>query len=113
MIYALVNDCTPSNGTIVAISNDAGELIDLHTDDTMRAIRLDSATVSVGDRIAIDWDASQVNLADCIDEHAALVNSDAYNTGYEAANQGEPRTANPYAKGTWDSNAWFAGWDAR
>jgi hypothetical protein len=65
-MYALVNDCTPNNATIVAISNDASELIDLHTDDTMRAIRLDDASVSVGDRIAIDWDASQVNLADCL-----------------------------------------------
>jgi hypothetical protein len=65
-MYALVNDCTPNNATIVAISSDAGELIDLHTDDTMRAIRLDDASVNVGDRIAIDWDASQVNLADCL-----------------------------------------------
>ena len=75
--YALVNDCTPNCGTVVAISNDASELIDLHTDD-MRAIRLDDASVSVGDRIAIDWDASQVNLVDCMDQHSALVNSDAY-----------------------------------
>jgi hypothetical protein len=37
---------------------------------------------------------------------------EAYHTGYEAANQGEPRSANPYAKGTWDSSEWFAGWDA-
>lgn len=64
-MYALVNDCTPNNATVVAISNDAGELIDLHTDDTMRAIRLDDTSVSVGDRIAVDWEASQVNLADC------------------------------------------------
>jgi hypothetical protein len=64
-MYALVNDCTPNNATIVAISSDAGELIDLHIDDTMRAIRLD-VSASVGDRIAIDWDASQVNLADCL-----------------------------------------------
>lgn len=39
-------------------------------------------------------------------------NSEAYNTGYEAANQGELRTANPYLAGTWDSDNWFAGWDA-
>jgi hypothetical protein len=37
--------------------------------------------------------------------------SEAYNTGFEAAKQGEPRTANPYAAGTWDSDNWFAGWD--
>jgi hypothetical protein len=64
-MYALVNDCTPNNATIVAISSDASELIELHTDDTMRAIRLDNAA-TVGDRIAVDWDASQVNLADCL-----------------------------------------------
>jgi ribosome modulation factor len=43
----------------------------------------------------------------------ALVNSDAYNTGFEAALQGEERTSNPYAAGTWDSDAWLAGWDAQ
>lgn len=64
--YALVNDCTPNNATIVAISNDAGQLIDLHTDDTMRAVRLLDANVAVGDRIDIDWDACRVNLADCM-----------------------------------------------
>ena len=37
--------------------------------------------------------------------------SDAYNTGYEAAKQGEPRTACPYAAGTWDADNWLAGWD--
>jgi hypothetical protein len=63
--YALVSDCTPNNATIVAISSDAGELIDLHIDDTMRAIRLE-IEANVGDRIAVDWDASQVNLADCM-----------------------------------------------
>ena len=65
MIYAVVADVTPNNGTIVAISSDASELIDLHTDDTMRAIRLDAPAV-VGERIAIDWDTQAVNLADCI-----------------------------------------------
>lgn len=43
----------------------------------------------------------------------AVEASDAYNTGFEAAKQGEDRTANPHADGTWDSNAWFAGWDAQ
>jgi len=39
--------------------------------------------------------------------------SEAYSTGYEAAKQGEPRTACPYAAGTctWDADNWFAGWD--
>lgn len=37
--------------------------------------------------------------------------SEAYHTGYEAHEQGEPRTANPYATGTWDSEQWFLGWD--
>jgi hypothetical protein len=39
--------------------------------------------------------------------------SEAYNTGYEASIQHEPRTANPYASGTWESDNWFAGWDAK
>jgi hypothetical protein len=38
--------------------------------------------------------------------------SDAYNTGYEAALQGEPRNANPCAAGTWEADNWCAGWDA-
>lgn len=45
-------------------------------------------------------------------EQAAIENSQAYHTGYEAAVQGEARTANPYAAGTWDAQAWYAGWDA-
>ena len=40
------------------------------------------------------------------------VNSEAYNTGYEAARQGEPHVANPYAKGTIDYANWLAGWTA-
>ena len=39
-------------------------------------------------------------------------NSEAYNTGYEAARQGEPRSANPYCRGTWDYANWLAGWTA-
>ena len=38
--------------------------------------------------------------------------SEAYNTGYEAANQGEPRTACPYLSKTWDADNWLAGYDA-
>lgn len=67
MTYAVVTDVTPNNGTIVAISSDASELIDLHTDDTMRAIRLESPA-QVGERIAIDWDTQAVNLADCMSD---------------------------------------------
>jgi ribosome modulation factor len=37
--------------------------------------------------------------------------SEAFNTGYEAYRQGEPRNANPYCAGTYDSQEWFAGWD--
>ena len=39
-------------------------------------------------------------------------NSEAYNTGYEAAKQGEPRSANPYCRGTVDAANWLAGWTA-
>ena len=39
-------------------------------------------------------------------------NSEAYNTGYEAARQGEPHIANPYCRGTWDYANWLAGWTA-
>ena len=39
-------------------------------------------------------------------------NSEAYNTGYEAARQGEPRSANPYCRGTVDAANWLAGWTA-
>lgn len=66
--YALVSDCTPNNGTIEAISTDVGEMIDVHEsrgDDTWRAIRVNDS-VSVGDRIGIDWDTEQVNLAECL-----------------------------------------------
>ena len=38
--------------------------------------------------------------------------SEAYNTGFEAAQQGEARTACPYAAGTWERDNWLAGYDA-
>lgn len=63
--YALVSDVTPNCGTVEAISADVGELIDLCVDDTWRAIRV-TRDASVGDRIAIDWDAEQINLSECI-----------------------------------------------
>ena len=43
---------------------------------------------------------------------ATINYSEAYNTGFEACEQGEPRTANPYAVGTWESDEWFDGFDA-
>lgn len=36
--------------------------------------------------------------------------SEAYNTGFEAANQGEPKSSNPYPAGTWNSDNWIAGY---
>ena len=39
-------------------------------------------------------------------------NSEAYNTGYEAAKLGEPRDANPHYRGTIDYANWDAGWVA-
>ena len=66
-MYAVVNDCTPNNATIVAISNDPSELIDLQADE-WRAIKLigRNANAKVGDRIDLDWDECRVNLADCM-----------------------------------------------
>ena len=40
------------------------------------------------------------------------IRSEAYHTGYEAHEQGESRTANPYPVGSWDADEWFAGYDA-
>lgn len=37
--------------------------------------------------------------------------SQAYDTGYEARVQGEPKSANPYPAGTWDAEEWIAGWN--
>lgn len=38
--------------------------------------------------------------------------SQAYHDGYEHHEQGEPRTANPHGRGTWDREEWFKGYDA-
>lgn len=42
------------------------------------------------------------------------VSSEAYNTGYEAHEQGEPRSnvAAHYSVETWEAKQWLAGWDA-
>ena len=45
------------------------------------------------------------------DSETIATDSDAYNTGFEAAKQGEPRNANPYAVCTWDYDQWDFGWD--
>ena len=39
--------------------------------------------------------------------------SEAYETGYEAHEQGEPRNTvtSHYAAGSWDAEQWLAGWD--
>jgi molybdopterin-guanine dinucleotide biosynthesis protein A len=37
--------------------------------------------------------------------------SEAYNTGYEAAEQGEENSANPYPAGSYDADEWIAGWN--
>ncbi len=37
---------------------------------------------------------------------------EAYHTGYEAHEQAEPRTANPYPAESLDADEWNAGWDA-
>lgn len=42
---------------------------------------------------------------------AINTSSDAYNTGYEAAAQGEPKSANPYSVGSWDADNWTAGYE--
>jgi hypothetical protein len=39
------------------------------------------------------------------------INSQAYETGYEAFRQGEDRDANHYAAGTWEAKEWARGWD--
>ena len=56
-----------------------------------------------------------LSLADVVARMTAgeiNTNSEAYNTGFAAAEAGEDRTACPYAAGTWDANNWLAGWDA-
>ena len=37
--------------------------------------------------------------------------SDAYNTGFEACKQGEPREDNPYHIDALSRDAWYSGWD--
>ncbi len=44
---------------------------------------------------------------------ATNTTSEAWNTGYEAAKQGEATTANPYPTGTWDAANWDAGYEAQ
>jgi hypothetical protein len=37
--------------------------------------------------------------------------SEAFHTGFEAHERGEPRKANPHGWGTWDHEEWYKGWD--
>lgn len=39
-----------------------------------------------------------------------ITRSEAYETGYEAHEQQEGRTANPYGRGTWEHAQWDEGW---
>lgn len=41
-----------------------------------------------------------------------MYQSEAFETGFEACMRGEPRSANPYAKGLWTYDQWVLGWDA-
>jgi len=54
-----------------------------------------------------------VDQADMVHGRVAEVNedSDAFNTGYAAGDNGDAKKSNPYAKGTWDSLNWIAGWE--
>lgn len=56
-------------------------------------------------------DSSSCGGNECCGCPTCTPDSDAYHTGFEAAKQGEPRNANPYASCTWDHDQWFAGWD--
>jgi hypothetical protein len=40
-----------------------------------------------------------------------LVGGYAYNLGLKARFLGDPRISNPYDRGTYDSENWFAGWN--
>ena len=39
-----------------------------------------------------------------------MTEQSAYDRGFEARQRGEEKSANPYAHGTDDSNAWISGW---
>ena len=65
-------------------------------------------------RVIASEDAEEsLSALDADEEKCEYAGSDAFNTGFEAASQGEPQSANPYAQGTWDSEAWMAGWYAQ
>ena len=101
MQYPGYASTTTVDGVIVTIS--ARDYIDLEdgdlTESELLAKYVKNTQLSASDEKTL--------------EAIAIENSDAYATGFEAAAQGEPRTANPYAARTWDSSAWFAGWDAQ
>lgn len=81
--------------------------------------RVDFFALSPSDLVegATDWDEvfATDSETDLIEGYARVdinKDSDAYQTGYEAAAQGEPVDANPYAAGTWGAANWAAGWNA-
>ena len=71
--------------------------------DTAGGDRMHAETIAYTDGTQLICDRS---MSDSPNDRSA-----AYHTGYEAHYQGEPRSANPYAAGTFDAREWFAGWD--
>ena len=62
MTYYLVSDCTPNNGTIEAAgtTDDIWTAIDSYVGTTPTKVIKLTESHDVGERIAIDWDASEV-----------------------------------------------------
>lgn len=56
---------------------------------------------------------SAVDQADMVGGRVVDVNEDrdAFNTGFAACENDDPKSSNPYEKGTWDSLNWIAGWE--
>jgi len=84
------------------------ELVEIDSELVAQITQLLSGDESVRQEVEESLDA-----LDESEDASEYVGSDAYDTGLEAAAQGEPQSANPYAKGTWDNAAWQAGWDAQ
>jgi hypothetical protein len=75
----------------------------------------DEDTPSISDFADMDKYYQDLVVAHCEENGIGLDGfgkSEAYHTGFEAATQGEPREANPYAECTFGYDEWFAGWDA-
>jgi DNA repair exonuclease SbcCD ATPase subunit len=84
------------------------ELVEIDSELVAQITQLLSGDESVRQEVEESLDALDED-----EEVSEYENSDAYNTGFEAASQGEPQSANPYLKGSWDNAAWQAGWDAQ